>query len=1339
MKPADLQELYSLAKGVDWQRMITLSTSPSTLSDLFSKIPALPDLLNKLNAGEALDDSGVSTLEELIVGQVRPILPMRDGHFEVPATWLDPALAASHERVVIAAAAVGRIDVSQVPGVQFAGTGFLVAPDLVMTTRGVAELFANGLGRSGLSIKPGRRPRLVFDSQTGDALDGIPVTEIVLIHPLLDLALVRIEPSGGAPLRFSTASAYDAIGRPVAVVGHVAFDTGRNPAAVAKVTAGLIGTKHIAPGFVTPADTFERYGRQLWALTHDCTALAGSAGGPVIDLATGVVIGLQVSAKGYASNYAIPGRDLARDSRVASFLTFEGAVESSSSVWQEYWLEADPEEAPVSKKRHTPQNVVRPDTVLSQVNTLFPDAAGFASFLMQHGYKAVVDAVPTMFEGVDYLRALLSALERRGLLDTKLVEAFQQIGAPTALVLPIANDEGAIEAPDLNAAAAIVEMPVAVPAATPAGAASPAVAPPSPPPPPPAAPAGLSPAGVEAPAALPVATAIVGPPVPSPSEGLSVDVAYLSRGMEARRGVVLVQLEENRFGCTGWLLTPELVVVPAHLFTGVAKIKEKASVRVTARLDFDNAESIPDTRAISHIEFLDATLDLCLLRLKDPVTDRQPLRINPEPIVTDFLSTIHHPQLGPKRLSIGGALLAIQPKNVVYRMATEPGSAGSPVFDRAWRVVATHRQRQQYQASIEQPSVQAKSGTSTIALLEALRERFSQARLWREIVAAQPDLKAVDASLRTPLAVSGKDSQPAKVPLLIEVLDESVSLEGVPGLVVRSKGNCIITAFGTTQTVAALAERSDVLSVRSSPAAGTVECARSIPHIGAVQVQTVKRESGSGSLIAVIDNGADVFHQALRNTAQQTRVVVFWDQKDSDAVAGVAKTISREGAAFAAKFGLKYGAVYVREDLDRIISGQAARPQPFPGDAQVEHGTVVCSIAAGRRVGPGADDFMGGVAPEAELIVIRYDLRGASIGYADSHIDSLRFINDLAKELDDKPVVVNISNGMNAGAHDGTSFLEQACEGFTANGTAIGRVIVKSAGNERGQGRHAMVQPSVGAAVEIRWDSRPAFPGANPIADIVEVWFDAKNEYVFRLRSPTGEWSPPIQRLPVDRRKLDEFLPNGNRVTAELTPSRTENGDGSLRLDIQPGQVPEVQTGEWALEVEAVSINGSREIHAWVEDRFQRLMRFVDGLDDRVTVTIPGTAAHVITVGAIEVADKMRPYKSSSVGPARKGTLEKPELVAPGVDVRGARAGSSVGIALLTSTTSGTSFAAPHVAGAIALVFSARAKAGLPQLNAKQIRVVLFKSLRHFTPTWDNRTGYGELNALAFFEEAMAL
>ena len=101
------------------------------------------------------------------------------------------------------------------------------------------------------------------------------------------------------------------------------------------------------------------------------------------------------------------------------------------------------------------------------------------------------------------------------------------------------------------------------------------------------------------------------------------------------------------------------------------------------------------------------------------------------------------------------------------------------------------------------------------------------------------------------------------------------------------------------------------------------------------------------------------------------------------------------------------------------------------------------------------------------------------------------------------------------------------------------------------------------------------------------------------------------------------------------------------------------------------------------------------------TIGSPGAAEKVITVGASNDQDSVARF--SSRGPTADGRV-KPDLVAPGSKIVAARAsGTSVGQVVdeYYTTASGTSMAAPHVAGLVALML--RADSGLGPMDIKKM------------------------------------
>lgn len=122
------------------------------------------------------------------------------------------------------------------------------------------------------------------------------------------------------------------------------------------------------------------------------------------------------------------------------------------------------------------------------------------------------------------------------------------------------------------------------------------------------------------------------------------------------------------------------------------------------------------------------------------------------------------------------------------------------------------------------------------------------------------------------------------------------------------------------------------------------------------------------------------------------------------------------------------------------------------------------------------------------------------------------------------------------------------------------------------------------------------------------------------------------------------------------------------------------------------------------------------------TVLSPANDPEALAVGAVDDTDTVD--QSSSRGPSACGSTPTPQLTAPGVAVRTTDLyGGYV-------DASGTSLAAPHVAGALALLLSA-----YPKVSAdRQVAALTATAADRGTPGPDNDYGYGRIDAFAAYQ-----
>ena len=468
--------------------------------------------------------------------------------------------------------------------------------------------------------------------------------------------------------------------------------------------------------------------------------------------------------------------------------------------------------------------------------------------------------------------------------------------------------------------------------------------------------------------------------------------------------------------------------------------------------------------------------------------------------------------------------------------------------------------------------------------------------------------------------------------------------------------------------------------------------------------------SGKGVIIGLVDSGIDYTHPDFRNDDGTTRILSLWDQTafvtDPDAGNDV----------LGPPEGYDRGIVYSGEMINEVLNQEpmSGRNPLAPGMDYSGHGTAVMGIAAGN--GRQGGRVFRGVAYDSEVIVVKLGNPDAE-GFPRTTelMEGINYILEEGIRLN-RPVVVNISFGNNYGSHDGTSLLESYINDVSGAGKTL---IVIGTGNEGAASGHTSGRLSLGEMAQA-----PVSVGEYQTGFSIQLWKNFTDITDLEVISPSGRRSGRIREKP----GVYAFTLENTRLLVNYGQPSHYSMSQEIFMELLPVNTY-VDPGVWTVVLYPEKIvDGAFEM--WLPGGGLRNTgtRFLYGTPT-LTLTIPSTASRALSVGAYDpavtaMADFSGRGSDRGCRPAW-GCLLKPDLVAPGVNIRTTAAGG--GYTFVT----GTSFATPFVAGSAALLMEwAIVRGNSPYLYGEMLKAYLLAGaspMPGFDQYPNSVTGYGRL------------
>lgn len=247
--------------------------------------------------------------EAIILLDKRPSLLIQNDTFTIPNSgdWRS-RLAPHKSKLEQAIRSTGRVELGNNPDFDWVGTGWMVAPGVVVTNRHVALTFAGKTGSGfGFLRSPSLQPmnaRLDFKEEYRTGLvSEFAVEKILWIADLgesnPDMAILQLKSTPGLPPPVPIYRGLIESRRDVAVIGYPARDSRNADDAMSRVFGDIFNVKRLAPGSISGVD------KNDWFFTHDCSTLGGNSGSIVQDVESGAAIGLHYGGRFRQANYAV--------------------------------------------------------------------------------------------------------------------------------------------------------------------------------------------------------------------------------------------------------------------------------------------------------------------------------------------------------------------------------------------------------------------------------------------------------------------------------------------------------------------------------------------------------------------------------------------------------------------------------------------------------------------------------------------------------------------------------------------------------------------------------------------------------------------------------------------------------------------------------------------------------------------------------------------------------------------------------------------------------------------------------------------------------------------------